>query len=117
MNYIDGFVAAVPNANREQYIAHAERAAEVFKDFGALQVVECWGDDVPEGTLTSFPMAVKRGDDETVVFAWIVWPSKAVRDVGMDKVMNDPRLKSDVEPMPFDGKRMIYGGFQVVVDA
>lgn len=117
MNYIDGFVAAVPNANREQYIAHATRAAEVFKEFGALQVVECWGDDVPEGKLTSFPMAVKRGDDETVVFAWIVWPSKAVRDVGMDKVMNDPRLQSDVEPMPFDGKRMIYGGFQVVVDA
>ena len=117
MNYIDGFVAAVPNANRDNYIAHAKRAAEVFKDFGALQVVECWGDDVPEGKLTSFPMAVKRGEDETVVFAWIVWPSKEVRDVGMDKVMNDPRLQSDVEPMPFDGKRMIYAGFQVVVDA
>ena len=117
MNCIVGFVAAVPNANRERYIAHATRAAEVFKDLGALHVVECWGDDVPEGTLTSFPMAVKRGSDETVVFAWIVWPSKAMRDAGMEKAMNDPRLQSDAEPMPFDGKRMIYGGFEVVVDA
>ena len=77
MNYVDGFVVAVPVANREIYTKHARAAAAVFKENGALQVVECWGDDVPEGTLTSFPMAVKRRDDEVVVFSWVVWPSRA----------------------------------------
>jgi uncharacterized protein YbaA (DUF1428 family) len=115
MNYIDGFVAAVPTANRERYKKHAEEAAVVFKEYGALRLVECWGDDVPEGKLTSFPMAVKRKDDETVVFSWITWPSKKVRDEGMKKVMADPRLQPD--KMPFDGKRMIYGGFEMLVDA
>lgn len=114
MNYVDGFLAAVPTANREAFRKHAEDAAVIFKEYGASKVVECWGDDVPEGKLTSFPMAVKRKDDETVVFSWIVWPSKAVRDEGMKKVMDDPRMHSE---MPFDGKRMVYGGFQVIVDA
>ncbi|HUQ50620.1 MAG TPA: DUF1428 domain-containing protein, partial [Gammaproteobacteria bacterium] len=82
MQYIDGFIAAVPTANREKYRQHAAEAAEVFKKFGALSVVECWGDDVPEGKLTSFPMAVQRKADETVVFSWITWPSRAVRDDG-----------------------------------
>lgn len=117
MNYVDGFVLAVPTANREIYKAHAEKAAVVFKDHGALKLVECWGDDVPEGVVTSFPMAVKRQPDETVVFAWITWPSKEVRDAGMQKVMEDPRLHGSAESMPFDGKRMIYGGFQMIVDA
>jgi len=83
MTYIDGFVAAVPTANRAVYKKHAEDAAVVFKEHGALKMVECWGDDVPEGKLTSFPMAVKRKDNETVVFSWIVWPSRQVRDAGM----------------------------------
>ena len=117
MNYIDGFVAAVPTANRAAYRQHAEAAAPVFKEHGVLKVVECWGDDVPEGKVTSFPMAVQRKADETVVFSWIVWPSKSVRDAGMAKVMADPRLKPDVNPMPFDGKRLIYGGFEVLVEA
>jgi uncharacterized protein YbaA (DUF1428 family) len=117
MTYIDGFVAAVPTANREAYRKHAEQAATVFKDHGALKLVECWGDDVPDGKLTSFPLAVQRKDDETVVFSWIVWPSRETRDVGMAAVMADARLKPDVNPMPFDGKRMIYGGFEVLVDA
>ena len=117
MSYIDGFVAAVPTANRSAYRKHAEAAVPVFKEHGALKVVECWGDDVPEGKVTSFPMAVQRKADETVVFSWIVWPSKPVRDAGMAKVMADPRLKPDVNPMPFDGKRMIYGGFEVLVEA
>ena len=117
MNYVDGFVCAVPTAKRDSYRAHAEAAAAVFKDFGALRVVECWGDDVPEGKLTSFPMAVKRKDDETVVFSWIEWPSRAVRDEGMKKVMADPRLQPDVNPMHFDGMRLIYGGFQIIVQA
>lgn len=117
MDYVDGFVAAVPTANREIYRQHAEKAAAVFKEHGALSVVECWGDDVPEGKLTSFPMAVQRQADETVVFAWITWPSKQVRDEGMKKVMEDSRLQPDTNPMPFDGKRLIYGGFQMIVNA
>jgi uncharacterized protein YbaA (DUF1428 family) len=117
MNYIDGFVAAVPTANRAAYRQHAEAAARVFKEHGAFKVVECWGDDVPEGKVTSFPLAVQRKPDETVVFSWIVWPSKAVRDAGMAKVMADARMKPDVNPMPFDGKRLIYGGFEVLLEA
>ncbi len=117
MNYIDGFVAAVPTANREAFRRHAAAAAPVFKEHGASKVVECWGDDVPEGKVTSFPMAVLRKADETVVFSWIVWPSKAVRDAGMAKDMDDARMKPDVNPMPFDGKRMIYGGFDVLFEA
>jgi uncharacterized protein YbaA (DUF1428 family) len=117
MSYIDGFVAAVPSANREAYRQHAQAAASVFKEHGAIKVVECWGDDVPEGKVTSFPMAVQRKADETVVFSWIVWPSKPLRDAGMAKVMADSRLQPDVNPMPFDGKRLIYGGFEVLVEA
>ena len=117
MNYVDGFVAAVPTANREAFRKHAEAASAVFREHGALSVVECWGDDVPEGKVTSFPMAVQRKPDETVVFSWIVWPTREVRDAGMAKVMADPRLKPDVNPMPFDGMRLIYGGFQMLVNA
>jgi len=116
MSYVDGFVAAVPTANRDIYKKHAQAAAVVFKEHGALKVVECWGDDVPEGKLTSFPMAVKRKEDETVVFSWIAWPSRQVRDEGMKKVMADPRLRPDVNPMPFDGQRLIYGGFDVLFE-
>jgi uncharacterized protein YbaA (DUF1428 family) len=117
MTYIDGFVAAVPTGNRDAYREHAKKAAPVFKEHGALKLVECWGDDVPDGQLTSFPMAVRKKDDETVVFSWIVWPSKQARDEGMKKVMTDPRIQLDVNPMPFDGKRMIFGGFEVLVEA
>ena len=117
MTYVDGFVAAVPTANRETYKEHAKAAAVVFKEHGALKVVECWEDDVPEGKLTSFPMAVKRKNDEAVVFSWILWPSRNVRDEGMKKVMADPRLQPDKNPMPFDGKRLIYGGFELLVEA
>lgn len=113
--YVDGFVAAVPTANREVYRHHAEIAATVFKAHGALSVVECWGDDVPDGDVTSLPMAVKRRPDEPVVFAWIAWPSKAVRDAGMAQVMADPRMDAKSNPMPFDGKRLIHGGFEVLL--
>lgn len=116
MAYVDGFVAAVPNAEKENYRNHARASAEVFKEHGALRVVECWGDDVPDGEVTSFPMAVKCQEDETVVFAWITWPSRSARDQGMEKVMADPRMQPDVNPMPFDGKRLIYGGFEPVVE-
>ncbi len=117
MTYVDGFVAAVPTANREAYKEHAEAAAVVFKEHGALKVVECCEDDVPEGILTSFPMAVKRKADEAVVFSWILWPSRNVRDEGMKKVMADTRLQPDKNPVPFDGKRLIYGGFEMLVEA
>lgn len=116
MNYLDGFVAAVPLAKKEAYLKHASDAAVVFKDFGALSVVESWGDDVPDGKLTSFPMAVQRKDDEVVVFSWIQWPSKAVRDSAWEKVMADPRMNAENNPMPFDAKRMIYGGFQIIME-
>ena len=117
MSYIDGFVAAVPTANRAKYKQHAEAAALVFKDHGAVAVIECWGDDVPDGKITSFPLAVKRKEDETVVFSWVTWPSRQVRDAGMKKVMADPRMQPGVNPMPFDGQRLIYGGFEVLVEA
>jgi uncharacterized protein YbaA (DUF1428 family) len=114
MSYIDGMVASVPTANKEAYLAHAKTASTVFKEYGALSVVETWGNDVPEGKLTSFPLAVQRKADETVVFSWIMWPDKSTRDAGMAKSMEDKRLRA-VE-MPFDGKRMIYGGFEVVLN-
>ena len=117
MNYVDGYIVPVPTANKDTYRRVAQAAAAVFKENGALSVTECWGDDVPEGKVTSFPMAVKRKDDETVVFSWITWPSKAVRDEGMKKSMADPRLQAGMTPMPFDGQRMIFGGFQVMVSA
>jgi uncharacterized protein YbaA (DUF1428 family) len=113
MPYIDGFVLAVPTVNKEAYKQHAENGAIVFKECGALRLVECWGDDVPEGEVTSFPLAVKCQADETVCFSWIIWPSREVRDEGMKKVMADPRMQPE---MPFDGKRMIYGGFEMIVD-
>lgn len=117
MDYVDGFVAAVPTGNMDAFVKHARVAAEVLKEAGATRVVECWGDDVPPGKLTSFPLAVKCQDDETVVFSWIVWPSRAVRDAGMDKMMKDPRMDPATNPMPFDGKRCIFGGFQVLLES
>ncbi|WP_411816290.1 DUF1428 domain-containing protein [Hyphococcus sp. DH-69] len=116
MTYIDGFVAAVETKNRDAYKAVAEKAAVVFKENGALSVVEGWGDDVPDGEVTSFPMAVKAKPDEAVIFSWIIWPSKEARDAGMKKSMEDPRL-GNPEDMPFDGKRLIYGGFEVLLEA
>lgn len=117
MTYVDGFVAAVPTENREKFLEHAKIAADVMKECGALKIVECWGDDVPEGEVTSFPMAVKRQDNETVVFSWITWPDKKTRDAGMKNMMEDPRMQPDVNPMPFDGKRVIFGGFETILEA
>ncbi|MEO0998749.1 MAG: DUF1428 domain-containing protein [Pseudomonadota bacterium] len=117
MSYVDGFVAAVPTANKDAYRVHARKAIEVFKRHGALSAVECWGDDVPDGEITSFPLAVKKRDDETVVFSWIVWPDSATREAGMKKVFEDPAMSPEANPMPFDGKRLIYGSFEVLLDA
>jgi uncharacterized protein YbaA (DUF1428 family) len=114
MSYIDGFVAAVPTANKEKYIAHARLSAVVFKEHGALYITEAWGDDVPTGEVTSFPRAVNCGPDETVVFSTVVWPSKRVRDAGWQAIMADSRMQPEQNPMPFDGKRLIYGGFEIL---
>lgn len=116
MTYVDGFVAAVPVANREKFRKHAADAAAVFREHGALKVVECWGDDVQEGKLTSFPMAVQRKEDEAVVFSWVLWPSREARNAGMKQIMADSRMQPEANPMPFDGKRLMYGGFEVIVE-
>jgi uncharacterized protein YbaA (DUF1428 family) len=116
MAYVDGFAAAVPAENREAYRAHCTLAAAVFREHGATRVVECWEDDVPEGKRTSFPLAVQREPGESVVFSWVEWPDRAARDAGMEKVFADPRMQPAANPMPFDGKRLIYGGFTVLLD-
>ena len=117
MNYIDGYVAAVPTANREAYQAFAEKIAVIFKKHGALNIVENWGDDVPEGKLTSFTMAVQREEHESIVFSWVTWPSRAVRDAGWPLIMAEPEMQNNGYGNLFDGKRMIFGGFQTIVEA
>jgi uncharacterized protein YbaA (DUF1428 family) len=120
MPYIDGFVIACPEANKQKFIDHAKLADPMFLEMGALRVVECWGDDVPEGKTTDFRMAVKAGDGEAVLFSWIEWPDKATRDAGFAKMMDpantDPRMDPAKNPPPFDGKRMIFGGFSPVYE-
>lgn len=116
MAYIEGFVAAVPAGKKEAYRRHAAEAAPLFKAFGATRMVEAWGDDVPDGTVTDFKGAVKAGPDEVVVFSWIEYPSREVRDAANAKIMSDPRMKEMGATMPFDGQRMIYGGFDPIVD-
>ncbi|MCJ8307992.1 MAG: DUF1428 domain-containing protein [Hyphomicrobiales bacterium] len=115
MAYIDGVVCAVPTANKETYKAHAEEAADEFKKYGALSVVECWGNEVPDGKVTSMLMAVQCKEDETVVFSWITWPSKGTRDAAWAKMMEESEFLG--KPFPYDGSRMIFGGFDVIVDA
>lgn len=114
MSWIDGFVIAVPHANRARFVEHAQTVDGIFMECGATQVMECWGEDVPEGKLTDFRRAVQAGAGEAVVFSWVVWPDKATRDAGMATCMNDPRLAA-AGTLPFDGKRMIFGGFVPVV--
>lgn len=116
MEYVDGFVAAVPNSNRQKYIEHIKFSADVFKEYGATRVVACWGDDVPAGEVTSLPLAVKCKEDETVAYSWIVWPSTEVRNAAWEKLYVDPRMTDENNPLPLDGERLIYGGFEVIVD-
>ncbi|MCC2651950.1 MAG: signal recognition particle [Microvirga sp.] len=116
MTYVDGFVLAVPSDKKEDYRKHAAEAAPLFKEFGATRMVECWGDDVPDGKLTDFRRSVQAKDDEVVVFSWIEYPSKEIRDAANKKIMTDPRMKEMGEQMPFDGKRMIFGGFMPILD-
>ena len=116
MSYIDGFVIAVPTANRQKFIDHARTFDQLFLEFGATRIVEGWGDDVPDGKQTDFRKAVQAKDDETVVFSWVEWPDKATRDAGMKKMMDDPRMDPQTNPMPFDGMRLVYGGFAPVLE-
>lgn len=123
MSYIDGFVIAVPTANKQEFIEHAQLVDSLLIELGATRVVECWGDDVRDGKVTDFRKAVQAEDDETVIFSWIEWPDKETRDAASAKMtdwMNnpekaDPRMNPEKNPMPFDGKRLIYGGFEPLV--
>jgi len=115
MSYVEAFVAPVPDANRDEYLTHAQMMASIFKESGALQIMECWGTNVPDGEDTSFPLAVKKEAGESVVLGWIVWPSRDVRDEAFKSMRSDPRMK-DFKP-PFDGKRMIFGGFEPLLEA
>lgn len=114
MSYVDGFVIAAPTADKQTFIDHARQMDALFLEMGATEVVEGWGDDVPSGEVTDFRRAVQANDGETVVFSWIVWPDKDVRDAAMKAMETDPRFSE--QPMPFDGKRMIFGGFMPVVE-
>ena len=120
MSYIDGFVIAVPTANKQKFIEHARTVDSIFTEFGATRVVECWADDVPEGKVTDFGKALRATADESVVFSWIEWPDKKTRDAAMERMMSedfkDERMDMEKNPMPFDGKRLIFGGFQPVVE-
>ncbi len=114
MPYIDGFVAAVPTANKEVYRKHAREAAAYFKSLGATRLVECWGDDVPKGVLTDFYKATQARDDETPIFSWVEYPDRATRDEANRKMHSDPAAAG--MELPFDGKRMFWGGFEMIVD-
>jgi len=117
MAYVDGFVIAVPTANKEKFRQFGEEFDQLFRKHGATQVVEAWGEDVQKGKATDFYKAVKAKDDETIVFSWIFWPDKATRDAGNERVMADMEaMGAEAGKMPFDGKRMIYGGFDVLVE-
>ena len=116
MAYIDGFVIPVLPGRRDDYLALARSASKIFLEHGAIQVVETIGDDVPHGKQTDFHRAVAAEEGETIVFSWIVWPSKAARDEGMARVMADDRMKPGAKEMPFDMQRIIFGGFEVVLD-
>lgn len=120
MTYVEGFVIAVPTANKQKFIDHARMADEVFLEHGAKRILECWQEDVPKGETTDFFGAVEAKDDESIVFSWIEWADKNARDAKMADLMEvmktDPRFSAETNPPPFDGKRMIFGGFQTIVE-
>jgi uncharacterized protein YbaA (DUF1428 family) len=116
MSYVNGYVIPVPESNLKKYTEIAVAYGKVAKEFGALKVFESWEDDVPEGIVTSFPLAVKREPGEKVVFSFIIWPSKEASEVGQKKIMADERIVALFSNMPFDGQRMIWGGFRTIVE-
>ena len=116
MSYVDGFVTPVREDRKDEYLAHARTMTPLMREFGMTRMIECWGDDLMRGQQTDFYRSVAAQEGETVVFSWITWPDKAARDAGWARMMADPRMKDMGEP-PFDGKRMIYSGFQPVFDS
>jgi uncharacterized protein YbaA (DUF1428 family) len=116
MSYIQGFVIPVPTGQKEAYRDMVAKVAPIFREYGAERLVECWGDAVPDGDVTDFRKAVKAQKGEQVVFSWIVWPDKATQEEAHAKIWSDPRMTPD-EPIPFDGKRMIFGGFEPIFDS
>ncbi len=112
--YVNGFILAVPETAKDAYKDVAERFWDIVKDFGALSQIECWEADVPDGQTTDFRRAVKAEDGEKIVFSWVTWPDKSTADASQQKMMDDPRM-ADFGEMPFDGKRMVYGGFEPLV--
>lgn len=115
MPFLDITVIPVVTADKAAYLEHSRRISPLFREHGALSVTECWGEDVPDGKLTDFKRAVALKDGETVAVGWITWPDKATRDAGWEKLMQDDRMMGG-DPPPFDGKRMIYAGFEVVAE-
>jgi uncharacterized protein YbaA (DUF1428 family) len=116
MSYLDGFVVPVPQGSKDQYRQMAEKMAGKCRDLGALHVIEGWGDDLQHGKVTDFYRAVNAEEGENVVFSFILWPDKGTRDKGWEKLMADPEMQPGAQPMPFDGKRMFWGGFQPIVE-
>ena len=118
MNYVDGYIVPLPKKNIDAYRELAKKSGAIWREHGALEFRECIADDVKPGKLTSFPQSVNLESDETVVFSWITYESRAHRDEVNEKVMKDPRMADMMKPesMPFDGKRMIYGGFEEFID-
>ena len=114
-SYVDGYVLPVSEGKKDAYRAMAEKAAGRFRDYGAVRVLEAWGDDVPEGKVTDYQRAVKAEQGEGIIYSWVEWPDKATRDKGWERMMSDPDMQPDGE-MPFDGKRMFWGGFRPVID-
>lgn len=116
MAYVDGFIVAVPKANKEAYCRHAAEAGRLFAEFGMTRLVEAWASDVPDGKVTDFRKAVQAKEDEDVVFSWLGYPSKEAHAAAGEKMMNDPRMKEMMAAMPFDGRRMVHGGFQPILE-
>jgi uncharacterized protein YbaA (DUF1428 family) len=114
MTYVDGFMAAVLADRKAEFIAFGQKNADLFREYGALRVVDCWSDDVPHGKQTDFYRAVKASDGEAVSFGWVEWASKEARDTAWAAMMKDPRMVPGTMEMPFDGARMVYGGFAMV---
>ena len=115
MSYFDGFVIAVPTANKQAFIDHARQFDPMFLEFGATRVVEAWGDDVPDGKVTDYRRAVKAQPGENVVYSFIEWPSRAARDSGWEESLKDPRMQGMHKDV-FDGQRMFWGGFEPILD-
>ena len=115
MSYIQGFLVAVPKANKQAYLKSAQSAAPIFQEYGATRVMETWSEDIADGKVTDFKRAVQAKDDEAIVFSWIEWPDKKTYDAATKKMETDPRWK-EMPEMPFDGSRMIWGGFEPIFD-